>query len=456
MKKLLLKSLVLILLMTAAALAAGDPEYLDWPEPAGFPPYVLSGSEGRLAGPPEFVHAGRTGAIAWNSAGRYLSLLTQPVTPQPLLDAPPPPPAPSELSVWDGTTGKVRRLLREGGAIAQIGRSEWLPESRLLLATVRRPPTPAATGVRAAPAQEWLLRIDAGSGRTEAIAAFARRSSLAVSTTRPAALALVAGDRVALIQAERPVLDVTEKILRAAGDGAGINWLTAAPGGQLRVAVSIRRDGKSQSGMVEVELPNGTARLWPSGAQAQEPSDAPAVDQTPLFSLAVASGKLVSPAGERPISNVLLISGEESPRATAVLAVNADVGEISPAGDIVAYVNSEGACYIRRIHKLDRAALVAVRRNAVQAELMNRGKQFGIALAMYSQDYDEMLPPAGSFNLVAPYLRSRDVSDFIYTSNGGPLSGIEKPGKTEAGYMVGPGGKIVVYIDGHVEWVPDS
>ena len=34
----------------------------------------------------------------------------------------------------------------------------------------------------------------------------------------------------------------------------------------------------------------------------------------------------------------------------------------------------------------------------------------------------------------------------------GPLSGIKEPSKTRMGYLSGPGGRAVIYVDGHVEW----
>jgi prepilin-type processing-associated H-X9-DG protein len=44
---------------------------------------------------------------------------------------------------------------------------------------------------------------------------------------------------------------------------------------------------------------------------------------------------------------------------------------------------------------------------------------------------------------------------FVYTFKGGKLSDVDKPAETVLGYIEGPGGRAVAYLDGHVKWVPN-
>ena len=86
-------------------------------------------------------------------------------------------------------------------------------------------------------------------------------------------------------------------------------------------------------------------------------------------------------------------------------------------------------------------------------------KQTGLALMMYAQDYDENYPhdPASVKEAVFPYLMSRDVlADFIYTYTGPTgLNQIGQPSTTPLGYIPSPGGRAIVYGDGHVKWESD-
>jgi prepilin-type processing-associated H-X9-DG protein len=45
------------------------------------------------------------------------------------------------------------------------------------------------------------------------------------------------------------------------------------------------------------------------------------------------------------------------------------------------------------------------------------------------------------------------VNQFVYTFWGGNLAEIKEPSKEVMGYVPGPGGRAVTYLDGHVKWV---
>jgi len=76
---------------------------------------------------------------------------------------------------------------------------------------------------------------------------------------------------------------------------------------------------------------------------------------------------------------------------------------------------------------------------------------------MYAADYDDALPlpnmPVQS--AFEPYHKSNDLYDgFNYTFPGGELSPKDRAG-TELGGIDGPGGRWIIYGDGHVVWKPN-
>ena len=94
---------------------------------------------------------------------------------------------------------------------------------------------------------------------------------------------------------------------------------------------------------------------------------------------------------------------------------------------------------------------------AQRAAAMSSGKQLGLAVLMYTQDYDEVLPtPEGIEDKIEPYLKNRELfSGFVYIFPGGSLADIKNPVETELGYVNGPKGRAIIYVDGHVKWRPD-
>ncbi len=85
---------------------------------------------------------------------------------------------------------------------------------------------------------------------------------------------------------------------------------------------------------------------------------------------------------------------------------------------------------------------------------LSNAKQAGLALIMYAQDYDEVFPTGDDINnKIMPYIKNQDIlNSFAYTYGGGAISAITSPAETELGYVNGPGGKAIVYADGHAKW----
>ena len=74
---------------------------------------------------------------------------------------------------------------------------------------------------------------------------------------------------------------------------------------------------------------------------------------------------------------------------------------------------------------------------------------------MCASDYDDKFPSNGTGwqDNVMPYSKDRGVLNaFTSTYSGGDRS---NPSDTDLGYVDGPGGRAVAYLDGHVRWVPN-
>lgn len=131
--------------------------------------------------------------------------------------------------------------------------------------------------------------------------------------------------------------------------------------------------------------------------------------------------------------------------------------EIHPSGASVAYLDN-GALLLRDIRPFDHDLAERMKAAALKAQAMSQAKQVGTALLIYAADMDDVLPNGENFvNRLMPYLKDRKMLDgFSYTFAGGSMSQIQNPEKVELGFTMAPGGRAVVYADGHAQWVPDK
>jgi prepilin-type processing-associated H-X9-DG protein len=99
-----------------------------------------------------------------------------------------------------------------------------------------------------------------------------------------------------------------------------------------------------------------------------------------------------------------------------------------------------------------------MRDEARRSELMMRGKMVALAVMMYVQDHEFGLPPTDQVpGAILPYLKDASAAEgFVYEIGGGKLADHAAPATTVMGYLSGPGGRAVVYLDGHVEWRADG
>ena len=154
--------------------------------------------------------------------------------------------------------------------------------------------------------------------------------------------------------------------------------------------------------------------------------------------------------------------GEHPPQApeksagkhyVAFLADDSTQGFLSSALNRVAYV-SKGSLFVRDMIQIDAALMAKMIAEAEKEDAMSRAKQIGLAMIMFSNDWDGKMPSNRDFgNQIDPYLKDGDLlQGFVYTYQGGNLPEGADAASTQLGYVQQGNGRASVYGDGHVVW----
>lgn len=141
----------------------------------------------------------------------------------------------------------------------------------------------------------------------------------------------------------------------------------------------------------------------------------------------------------------------------ALVSSETQYAEICPTKDGVLYV-TRGVALYRAILDIPKDAYLAAKAAAEKAVLMSNAKQIALGALLYANDHDDMLPGQSDWqSQIAPYLKNDSLfSGFNYTFQGGSVTSVERPAETELGYFQTDGGRIVAYLDGHVQFKPDK
>jgi len=154
---------------------------------------------------------------------------------------------------------------------------------------------------------------------------------------------------------------------------------------------------------------------------------------------------------------VVLQTLDKSDQKSAIATADGSRGELAPNNESLAYI-SQGIAMVRPLVHMAKDDFIKARNAAIRTELLSNVKQVGLALIMYCNDYDDNYPSnKGNWqSQVDPYLKNMDIMNgFVLTFPGGSATAIESPAETQLGFIPGPGGKAVVFTDGHAKWIPD-
>lgn len=161
---------------------------------------------------------------------------------------------------------------------------------------------------------------------------------------------------------------------------------------------------------------------------------------------------------KRPVNSLWIASPKADKDNQCLVASGVEEDNwLSPDLSQIAYV-ANGKLFASEILKVDLAMFLEAREAAERYSAMSDAKQIATGTMIYSADYDDEMPPVNGFeDSVMPYLKNRELlNGFIYTYNGGPLTGLKDPSNTEIGYKSVSGGRCVAYADGSVRFIKNK
>lgn len=129
--------------------------------------------------------------------------------------------------------------------------------------------------------------------------------------------------------------------------------------------------------------------------------------------------------------------------------------EVQLVGTGLVVILRESRVQIRRIQEISLEDYEALIREEYKQKALRTSKQIGIALHIYSADYDDFLPPNANWkDNIQPYLNDRDmVAQFVYLGDGLATSSYDDLTQP-LGYIDTPYGRAIVRVDASARWVP--
>ncbi|MER3474402.1 MAG: hypothetical protein C4335_10310 [Armatimonadota bacterium] len=402
---------------------------------------VLTAREAVVVAPRQLVAPPQVEVAEWSPSGRYLVVVTVQTRVRSWQSPP------EELGwvayVWDNTRQQTRQA-GKGGAGDLLERFYWLPRTESAIAVLRQPVGQAEDGQF----RRMLLLLNASQASLKTLAVLPDGVEVIASPVTPMVL-LVEEGSLRIVRADGtlsapvPVPEDVSNELRFSRrkwsrDGQRIFW-QAQQGGTWRA----------------IDLSTGAiAPAEPPPQEREEPSAQPGTTiGVRVVTESVGSGE------SRASTRVLWLESEKS---RALLCADVESAMMSPRGDAVFYV-SQGAGFVAPLIRVPREVYEQARQEATRATIVSNARQIGLALLLYVQDYDEMFPPASADiqALLMPYVRNEMIFNFpgtvfTYVLDAKSLRDIDRPAETMVGYVQAPGGRAVIWADGHVTWQSDQ
>jgi len=388
---------------------------------------LVDGDSVHLFLPPVFVSEGKLLANAWSDDGQYLIVISQQMRV---------PPA-DYKDYFE--KGKMANAVAEMGVyIASmktgISRAVWTVEMEPGVdaeVTFFRGSNVAVLHARKKNGETTVLRVTAATSRVETVEVLNTPANL--SGPDPT------GKYVASWTEEPPTVRfigqsgnvLRRQTLEERGD---IYW--------TRSGVAMLLDGVMRGKYLTIE-PGGGQR-WIEGR-----SDMEAYLEPEDMRIDVRSSQFALPGQKNKVPLVVAnLRGEDRRIAVAINAAyvyggHCDSGVLYSAGPLN---------LVRPVIQLSKKAFDEIVARDERAEAMAKLSQLGKALLMYESE-NAGFPAADNLDAIRPYTGSAELLDgFVY--HGVTAFGADRS-QTEMGFMPCPGGRAVVYQDGHVAFVPD-
>lgn len=159
-------------------------------------------------------------------------------------------------------------------------------------------------------------------------------------------------------------------------------------------------------------------------------------------------------------ANYISLEDIEEPNKTAI----PQKAKVGPSGDyhfdqknsFVLYEDA-GSLLLREIKSISMDLALKACDNGLRKKLIAEARHVGVALLICSADNDDSMPTQENWEeMVFPYAKDRELlKRFTYVFKGGPTEGIKNEDTVELGFILGPGGRAVVYLDGSAKWIPN-
>lgn len=421
---------------------------------------VLTDTEAYLLLPAELISGPLVERASVSPLGRDVAVLRSSIwispenIPSAALPNPPRPRAEQELIFWNAGTRKPVSLWRSAYPDTQVTLSEWMPSTESVFAVIDRTIQPDAEHPGAQPVHEWkVLLLGLGIERAVVIPTPQIPGSIMqieVSPLKP--LAVLQFGSYSPRQSTAFVLihpngRVGARIAAPTASFVGLRW--DALGNPVLVATE--RTPAFTRAYYGVDLRTGQIQALPKAPLWY----VPARKATPVlpFQLVIRSLDLNLADAARHIQPLWLESRTKSESQRALITPDGSDASLLPDAD-GAIFHSQNALWFIPILKINKAQFLTARAAARRQVALSNAKQLGLAAIMYAQDNKEVLPgPDGVQANISPYLKNDSLFEgFTYTYPGGSLADIAAPAETILGYVSAPGGRAVLYADGHVKW----
>jgi hypothetical protein len=440
---------------------------------------VLTDTQAYALLPAELIASPMVTRVKASTNGRYLLVERQAtrITTQILQEAmvrKQPPPGEVSLILWDSKTHESRMVWKGEMPTVNINQMDWMTGTETAFVLVQKtiPPDPKAPNLQFKQIYS-LLRITPGAERAQ-VAGEADLDTLAGVTLKFSPLEPLAGVERTIFRQEDVknadgtirkgvVVENTVSLMRQDGrigppipmpkEVAGLNMTWDAVGNPLLVGTIVEPGNKLRNAAYSLDPRTGQTRLLADMPTLYMPKPEAVAEIGKEIRLKPAVNTAKEDTVTQQTALLWLESIGKSPSPRTVVSWDAFEGRFLKSGDGILY-QSQGALWVTPILTMSKEQYAAMQDAARRMVVLNNAKQVGLGLIMYAQDYDEKYPSGDGINdKLSPYLKNGDVMQgFVYTYGGGPLSGIQNPAEQELGYVNGPGGRAIIYSDGHVKW----
>ena len=428
---------------------------------------VVASAKGAFAlMPPELVDSEDVSQSSWSTDGSFLMYekdVYRPSINDSLELTNTPDDVEQYIYFWDSRTHKKSLALSLGPHQGKFDQAIWLTGANIALVVMRQsfPSSPD----RKLPVDHYsVLRVVPGSNQPQVLLEDEVKPNdpgVAIQPSPTTALALVykiafnpeeATSRARQISSL--VVDNGSRLLNVKGtDPASI--ITFGPTGKPIYLSPEPNAPKGRRKLLAFPIDEKTGDIGPEDIKGYRPAG----EEARPAAIAIETTKLAATNQKvsKDLKMVWLSSTTPSDQPRAFVAGEADQSCLSPALNAVSF-RSQGSLFVRELVSFSLDKYLVVRNEVAKRDAMNHAKSVGTGILMYAADMDDKAPTSKEFaTAIQPYLRNSDVlNGFSYTYTGGPLDKLPDASKTALGYTEGPGGRAMVYADGHVRWIPNG